>query len=185
MRFMNGKIIKSRLLTGVIVILVFCSPIVNAQTTWLRRGTDSTKYEMRIEKDMLYNGKPVMTIKSTEEDIEGFGTYMQVILPGKYLGKRVRMTGNMKSNNVDRWAGFWFRVDQKFPQKILAFDNMEDRAVTGTTDWGKYEIVLDVPDNATGVYFGALINGTGQIWFDDLVLEIVPGTVPTTGRDMN
>jgi len=33
----------------------------------------------------------------------------------------------------------------------VAFDNMQDRAIKGTTDWRRYEVVLDVPEDATGI----------------------------------
>jgi len=59
---------------------------------------------------------------------------------------------------------------------------MDDRPIEGTTDWGKYEIVLDVPEGASKIAFGALLSGVGQIWFDDLLIEIVPGSTPTTGN---
>ena len=59
---------------------------------------------------------------------------------------------------------------------------MMDRAVTGTTEWKKYEIVLDVPEGASQISYGALLRGTGQIWFDKLNFEIVDTNVPTTGK---
>jgi hypothetical protein len=121
-----------------------------------------------------------MTIKSIDQEIEGFGSLKQNSKPGKYIGKRIRMTGYMKSQGVADWAGFWLRVDQEGSEQSLSFDNMHDRPIKGTTDWKKYEIVLDVPNNASNIAFGALLAGTGQIWFDNLNFEIVDNSVPTT-----
>ena len=108
---------------------------------------------------------------------------MQNCLPDKFLGKRVRMTGYIKSENVTGWAGLWMRVDQKDSNKALSFDNMQDRAVKGTTEWTKYEIVLDVPLTATNLAYGALVSGGGTIWFDSISFEEVDESVPTTGED--
>jgi hypothetical protein len=102
--------------------------------------------------------------------------------PEKYVGKRIRMTGNMKSKDVTNWAGFWLRVDQADSQQPLSFDNMQDRSIKGTTEWKKYEIILDVPINASKIAFGALLVGIGQIWFDNLHFEIVDKSVQTTGQ---
>ena len=85
---------------------------------------------------------------------------MQQCLPSEYAGKRVRMSGYMKSQDVAGWAGFWFRIDGQ-GARPLAFDNMHGRAVRGTTGWKKYEIVLDVPQQATNLAYGALLDGTG------------------------
>ncbi len=66
---------------------------------------------------------------------------MQNSKPGKYIGKRIRMTGYMKSKNVAAWAAFWLRVDQADSKQFLSFDNMNNREIKGTTDWKKYEII--------------------------------------------
>lgn len=36
-------------------------------------------------------------------------------------------------------------------------------------------------DNASLIAYGALLNGAGQIWFDNITFEIVDDNVPTTG----
>jgi len=62
---------------------------------------------------------------------------------------------------------------------------MQNRAIKGTTDWKKYEIVLDVPTKASNLAYGALVDGTGQIWFCDLMFEVVDNSVPTTDKGKN
>jgi hypothetical protein len=65
---------------------------------------------------------------------------------------------------------------------MLGFDNMSNRKINGNIDWTKYEIVLDVPTETISIAYGALLAGTGKIWFDDITFEIVDETVPTTNR---
>ena len=71
------------------------------------------------------------------------------------------------------------RVDG--PQGVLAFDNMQSRPIKGTADWKPCEVVLEVPGGATAIWFGLLLSGPGQVWFDDLQVEAVDATVPVTG----
>lgn len=152
---------------------------------WFAAGSDPDSYEMGIDPGSGRDGKNAVTIKSIESKIKGFGTLMQESMPEKYLGKRVRMTGWMKTKDVSRWTGFWFRVDDQSSENSTGFDNMKDgkkdRSITGTTEWTKYEIVLDVPLSTANLAYGALLTGTGQIWFDDLQFEIVDKNIPTTG----
>jgi hypothetical protein len=68
-------------------------------------------------------------------------------------------------------------------RRILGFDNMDNRAVRGTTDWTMYSVVLDVPENAKNIFFGILLVGKGQVWADDLSLEVVDKNVVTTNLD--
>ena len=92
------------------------------------------------------------------------------------------MTGFVKSENITSWAGLWFRVDSKDGGPSLSFDNMQNRAIKGTTDWKEYEIILDVPKNASTLNFGALLDGTGKLWFDNIKIEIVSDITKSTGR---
>ena len=146
---------------------------------WYKSGSSPQSYDMEVVKKKGANGKRVASIKSNTDNRNVTGTLMQKSEPGQYLGKRVRMTGYMKTEEA-RWAVLWFRVDQEGTEKRLAFDNMRDRPVQGTTDWTKYEIVLDVPRNASNVAYGALLGGTGRLWFDDINFEIVDSTVALT-----
>jgi hypothetical protein len=105
---------------------------------------------------------------------------MKGIPADEYLGKRVKLTGYIRTENIDNQAGMWMRIDSKIPNKMLGFDNMWNRPIKGTNDWTKYEIVLDVPDGSVNIAYGVLINGTGTVWFPELTLEIVGTDVPTT-----
>jgi erythromycin esterase-like protein len=86
-------------------------------------------------------------------------------------GKRVRYTGYIKTEDVnDGWAGLWWRVDGV--DDVLAFDNMQGRGPTGTTDWELYSVELDVAEDATNINFGVLMPGSGKAWFDGLQVEL-------------
>ncbi len=178
------KVLASVLLIGMTVTLLS----FDLPNGWIKAGDSPAKYEMGIEKEVGQNSKNAATIKSSEKKIDGFGTLKQTCLPGKYLGKRVKMTGYMRSKDVSDWASFWMRVDRADTTlqadsvliNTVSFDNMEDRSIKGTTDWKKYEVVLDVPANASGISFGGMLIGTGQIWFDNLNFEIVDKSVPVT-----
>lgn len=90
-----------------------------------------------------------------------------------YLGKRIKMIGYIKSENVANWSGMWLRVDSKFVKNYLSFDNMHDRPIKGNSDWTKCEIILNVPKESSTLNFGVLLDGTGQVWFDRISFEIL------------
>lgn len=173
---MITKILKGVLLVGTTLALFS----FDLPKGWFKAGTDPSKYEMGVENGAGQDGKNAATIQSIEKRINGFGTLMQNCSPEKYAGKRVRMTGYMKSKDVAESAAFWFRIDVKGSKEPSNFDNMNGRPIKGTTDWKKYEIVLDVASDASNLAYGALLSGTGQIWFDNITLEIVDNSVPST-----
>lgn len=147
---------------------------------WFPAGSHPKDYEMSVDPKVTHAGKASASIKCIATKPEGFGTLMQSFLPDTYRGKRVRMSGFVRSADVSSWAGLWMRVDGPGKTEPLAFDNMQDRPIRATTDWTKYEVILDVPEQAQGIAFGVLLDGAGQVWFDDFKLEIVEKDVPTT-----
>lgn len=173
---------KNTILLSIFILVSFSLLSFDLPKSWFKAGSEPKKYEMGIDKGAGRDGKNAATIQSKDKKINGFGTLMQDCLPDNYLGKRIRMSGFIKSKDVDDKAGFWLRVDQSHSNDPLSFDNMLNRPIKGTTEWKKYEIVLDVPVNAINIAYGALLVGTGQIWFDEITFEIVDNSIPTTGR---
>lgn len=171
---------------GITLVLLLSGQSIEAQYRWGKAGSNPAMFMMGVDSAVLHEGQIVNTIKSINGNMNSndFGTLMYNIVAEKYLGKRIKMTASMKSTDVDNWAGFWVRVDGVDSKSTLSFDNMQDRAIIGTTDWKQYEIVLDVPTEASNIAFGALLSGTGQIWFNKVNFTIVDNSVPTTGRDM-
>ncbi len=45
-----------------------------------------------------------------------------------------------------------------------------------------YEVVLDVPADAAGISFGALLNGRGEIWLNGVKFDVVGRTSTRRGR---
>ena len=156
------------LLVAIITIYSFDVP-----KSWHKAGSDPDKYEMGLDPKAGLNGSNAATIQSNESRIRGFGTLMQSMTADKYRGKKIKMTGYMRSEKVKHWAGFWVRVDGSKSEGSLAYDNMYDRPVKGNTEWAKYEIVLNVPERATNISFGAMLDGTGKIWFDNIQFEAI------------
>lgn len=125
------------------------------------------------------DGRTIVLRTKPDAAATGFGTYTETIPLDGYRGKRVRVTGYLRTADATR-GSFWLRVDGP-NRELLAFDNMDDRALTGTHDWTPFAIVVDVPQTATNFVGGLLLAGTGTLWADDLRIDVVDQSVPTTG----
>ena len=150
----------------------------NAPTGWFLAGSKPANYRTSVDKTMIQNGQPSAYLKSAVPVTDGFGTLMQQISASDYLGKRVRLRAWVRSQDVEGSAGMWMRVDKD--QSMLAFDNMQNRAIKGTQPWKQCEVVLDVPVDATGIFFGILLSGSGEVWMNDVSFEVVGNEVPIT-----
>src|ERR1035441_2510606 len=87
-------------------------------------------------------------------------------------GKRIRVTGYIKTENVSGYAGLWWRVDGESKTGPLAFANLKNQAPKGTTDWKQYELEIPVAENASAIWFGQLLSGSGTAWFDNIKVEL-------------
>jgi hypothetical protein len=147
---------------------------------WRMTGSRAAEYEAGLLPAATYDGDRIaqLRLRPAVAEPSGFGALVQSIAALRYLGRRVSFSAMVKATEVTGWAGLWLRVDG--PNGVLAIDNMEDRALRGTTDWTPAAIVLDVSDQARAILFGALLSGAGAIDLTRLRFEEAGDTVPTT-----
>jgi hypothetical protein len=172
-------------LVGIAVLLTSFLLHAEIPKGWFIAGNKPADYESSVDNANEFNGQPSAYLRSKSPQMgEGFGTLMQNFSAEQYIGKRVRFGAFVKSEAVERWSGLWMRVDGKTGQTPLAFDNMQDRPIKGASGWKEYEVVLDVPQGATGIFFGILLDGPGSVWLGGVKFEVVGTNVPTTGKPM-
>jgi hypothetical protein len=175
---------------GLCILMLLVSIHLPAQTQstknpavpegWLLAGSNPRNYETGLDPQASYHGFPSAYLKAKPSAMEGFGTLMQEFSAGRYAGKRVRLRASVKAEEVADWAGLWMRVDKG--STMVSFDNMMDRPIKGTTPWQNYEVILDVPQDATGIAFGILLNKSGSVWLNSVKFESVGLDVPATAN---
>lgn len=169
-----------------LLLTLFCSTALASNAlpeSWTKAGRNATRYSMGMDKSIAYNGdwSAFIASRSDKKVLEKeFGTLMQSADVTKYRGKRIKMTVFIKTENVSGWAGAWLRVNGKRKRKPLAFDNMYDRQIQGTTDWTEYALVMDVSRRASKLHYGVLLSGPGKVWFDYINFAVVDKRTPVT-----
>lgn len=153
---------------------------------WIITGSMHKLYSVLMDQENNYNGGKSVVIKSKAEILEAgaFCTMFQQFKAAAYIGKRVRFSGYLKTEEVKEWGGIWMRINSTTAD-ILKIDNMQDRPIKETTDWTYYSIVLDVPENSAIINIGLLLNGTGKLWASGLSFEVVDKSVSTTDVDLS
>jgi len=168
---------RYRIYLAFILIFAICAlASFDMPKGWIAGGTRPNDYEMGVDPGSGQNGKNAATIRSIKKETYGYGTMIQQFSAEKYKGKRLKLSGYLKTRAVDQWAGLLMKVigkranpvTGKEVNQIIALDNMYNRFVAGNTDFTMYDIVLDIPDSASSICIGARLNGAGQIWFEGL-----------------
>lgn len=110
---------------------------------------------------------------------EDFGVMLQGFKANNYKEKRLKLSCVLKTENVIK-CNIWMQANDKLDD-VIQFDNMDDRTIQGTTDWGRYSIVLDVPVESEFIYFGIYLKGfKGKVWIDNFYLEEIDEKVLET-----
>ncbi len=174
------KIITTLFLIAIIITTLLIANNNQTPNGWFSAGSNPSEYEISIDNSTFQNGKSCAYIKSKSPQKHEFGTLMQTISAENYLGKRLQLSGFIKTEDVEVWCGLWMRIDG-YKRQQLGFDNMRDRAIKGTTDWKKYSIILDIPSNSKTINYGVLLGGKGKVWFDNFKIdEVDKGAQVTT-----
>lgn len=125
--------------------------------------------EVLIDDSVVHAGSRSLRIsrldRSPFRGAHAFATYLR---PLAALGKRIRVTGWIKTDNLDGRAYITLQTWADFD--VLAADTTS--LLFGTEEWRRYEINVAVAPETETLVVTANLEGTGTAWFDDLTLEI-------------
>lgn len=89
------------------------------------------------------------------------------------LGRKLRYSGYVKTDGVEGGAAGLFWVVHGKDGARLVLEDMSDRGgPSGSTDWTRYEIELEIPRDAHRIAYGVKLSGRGKAWFDSLKIEL-------------
>ena len=149
---------------------------------WWLTGDNAEDYSLALDHSQARSGSTSALLTAVSATPRGFGALMQTAQAQAYKGKRIKFSAYVKTVGVTNWSGLWLRIDGQSGPPGIAFDNMQDRPIVGDTEWQVYSVVLDVPDEATNIAYGALLTGPGKVWIDSISIEAVAKSVPATGK---
>ena len=141
-----------------------------AMNGWSAAESGTGEYRIGQDNDVAHDGKPSIVIQSTKSSPSGAGLVYQVVDAQRFRGKRVRLSGYLKSEVLVRSAALSF---------FTSYESGLAR-ITGTTPWKKYELVSDVPAVAEKIRVVLTLEGPGTLWAADFRLEPVGMSVPLT-----
>lgn len=153
------------------------SGAVPLASDWWLAGSAPQDYAATATVDA--SGAAAGELDSTTPPGGEFGTVMTCVDATALRGQRLALAATVGTDSVPSWAGLWMRVDGG-NGAVTAFDNMEDRAISGTTADAQYQVVLDVDAAAVDVCYGLLLVDAGRAHFSALTTRAVDHSVPTT-----
>jgi hypothetical protein len=172
---------KSILILSVVTFLIFGFTLSDETPKGWAFGADRTNYKVSLDNKISQHGQKSASIESIVENPLDFCSLMQTVYVQEFIGKRIKMTGYIRSQGLNDTTTMWIRVDDYGNKTMADFDNMWDRPIVGTKDWTKCEIIFDVPEKSV-INFGFILRGAGKIWVDNVSFEIVSNSTDKTAQ---
>lgn len=150
---------------------------------WLKAGKSPHLYDTRIDHEhgatVLIMAKPELLHNVRGDD---FCTVMQSVDAEPFRGRRIRLAGELRTEDAGTGASIWFRVDGD--KGTLLFDNLElrrpDGPLVGTQGWNERSVILDIPQEALSLHYGFFLKGAGKCWSRKFTFNEVDDSVPTS-----
>jgi len=146
---------------------------------WGLTGTNPEAYDIRCDDVFTDCAVPILRTRALSSEPYGMGSLTHAENAGPWRGTRVELKAELRTGRVDGWAGLWMRIDGP-DGRALAFDNMQNRALRGTTSFEWYSVVLDVPAEAERISFGVMLHGPGAVFIRELRFDAVDTEVTST-----
>lgn len=172
-------------LYSLVAVTVFAAATAWAQPlppAWRATGSAPQKYSMTAAPDAAFAGQlggSIRSIVPVDAKASEFGALGQAASALPYRGQRLAMRAWIKTEQAES-AQMWLRVDAA--DRVLLLENMDRRPIVGTVGWQSYEIVVDVPEDAAYLVYGALLVGNGRMDIDAITIGPVPVSVDTTRK---
>lgn len=147
---------------------------------WQMTGTRPDAYEIRCDEVFFAECEvPILRTRAFKSEPLGMGSLTHSESAEPWRGRRVQVKAELRAGSIDGWAGVWMRVDGK-DEQVLSFDNMQDRALRGTTAFQWHTVILNIPMEAERISFGILLHGPGAVFIREIVFSEVMPSVPVT-----
>ncbi len=153
--------------------------LVSDATTWMKTGRDLTLYRWELDRDA---GAMVLERNDKEPERKNAWAASVMEIPAAgFVGKRIRFTARVRTEDATSGANVWLRVDdRRGPYKLCNLTNPSDTRLKGTHAFTPLSCTLDVPASTKRLLFGTGLSGTGHAWVTNGTLEEVGRDIPET-----
>lgn len=162
------------------VLPAFCQPLnlnfeehsyADATQPWAwYPATYGSPATVQLDSTQRTEGKYSLKIAAYKTDsLPGPFTY-QFILEPKYLtGHKLRLTGNIRSNDISDKAVIMLA---QYTGENYTLQDAAKAEFKGTTAWKKFEISFTPDDSVRNMSIEITLTAYGELWLDDLRLSI-------------
>lgn len=142
--------------------------------------------DYRLDKQTTYTGKPSLFINLQKS--QGFIQLQHDdIQADPYRGQRIHLVAYLKTEDVQQ-ASLCLGVSAPplDPEEDLPayYSTVNQQPIEDIQDWQRYELVIDVPDDAYSINPVFNMWRRGKVWLNGIHIEVVDKNTPLTGTQL-
>ncbi|MBK8222869.1 MAG: hypothetical protein IPK73_17760 [Candidatus Obscuribacter sp.] len=147
---------------------------------WRLQGKDLSKSELVVDESVTFNGRRSCLLQHDPAQSNERSVMVQTMGAIELRQRRLCFSAKVKTENVEGKAALFVCILDSNVEYLLK-DEMPGRELSGCNDWTELKVVIDVPELARYINFGAQIIGApGKLWISDLSISEVSLAVPPT-----
>ena len=127
-------------------------------------------YTFKLDTETRRGGERSLRIDNVGP--EPFGQIFQQLSAAALRGKTVRLSAWLKTKDATG-GGAGLTLQAMQGGATIAHNHMTGNTLKGTADWTRHEITLAIPKEADRVEVGAMLQGPGTLWLDDVELDVI------------
>ncbi len=139
-------------------------------------GQVQAPHTMRLDGENVWEGSKSVEVSAQDAGPPyGTGALQQTIVADEWRGKRLVFSVHLRTRELISagYAQAFVRAERD-DGLVVAFDNLSRHALRANRDWIQLEIVIDIPQSADFLIYGAFLVGPGRMWADSIALSEVP-----------
>ncbi|MCC6241759.1 MAG: M56 family metallopeptidase [Gemmatimonadaceae bacterium] len=192
-RFSRTRVASTTLGAAITIVLALTLPRiltreVSAQSAsavahplwgWAAFGKLKQQYELLPDSVGPESERADILVRAKRgSDSEG-ASLMQFVAADSLRGKRILFTGQLRASGATDSTILIAAAYDKCSH-LLQWDDGVKRAVTGSTGWTNFRVVMDLPQDADYFMLGVAFNGAGEFRVRDIALSLADAAVPAT-----
>jgi RNA polymerase sigma factor (sigma-70 family) len=131
------------------------------------------KYSYTLDTQVQQEGRNTLRFEGEPTLATGFALLNKFMIPAKYYGKQVKLSGYLKTIDLTGWTGLMLQMTEGVEQLAEGTLNMRDNPIRGDSDWQYYELTAVVPETCQSITYGLILVGAGKVWLSQLEFDIV------------
>jgi hypothetical protein len=154
---------------------------------WYASGSSSADYKVGSDVSRRPSGSGMTSgyIKAAVTNPLSWAALTQSISADHFRGRRVQLTGYVRRGGEAGTARLSLRIERKGLQHAADYAGatvfVPARESEDGHGWIKQAIVVDIPEDCTGIRVGLVSTGASEAWLDDVKFETVGATVALVG----